>query len=102
MGMAGSERKTYHHVELHLRSLEVSEIIYYKVNAERERCGSLPLWFDADFGNVNVNERYSPALFCQPDCVSPTARCRGYCILVRHCMTGLWIYILVLFSFAAQ
>src|SRR4029077_3246126 len=59
----------HHHfepcVELGLRSLEVSEIIYYKVNVGRERSGILPRLFDSGLGNVN--ERDFPTLFCQPD-----------------------------------
>jgi len=70
-------KRSPHHVKLDLRSLEVSEIIHYKVDAGRERRGSLPRLFDVDFENVNVNvnvtERYFPALFCQPDLVSPGA-----------------------------
>src|ERR1700693_6534051 len=46
----------HHHfeprVELGLRSLEVSEIIYCKVNVGRERSGILPRLFDSGLGHL--------------------------------------------------
>ena len=50
-----------------MRSLEASEIIYYKVDVGRERPGILPCLFDSGFGNID--ERNLPALLRQPDCV---------------------------------
>ena len=65
------EKKHDHEIELSLRSLVASEIIYYKVDARCDGCGVLPSLFNRDFGNIN--ERDFPALFCQPDGVSPGA-----------------------------
>src|ERR1039457_4899273 len=54
--------------KLGLRSLEVGEIIYYKVDVGRERAGILTRLFDSSFGNIN--ERNFPALLRQPDRVA--------------------------------
>lgn len=65
------EKKDDREIEPSLRSLVVSEIIYYKVDVGCDGCGVLPSLFDRDFGNIN--ERDFPALFCQPDGVPPSA-----------------------------
>jgi hypothetical protein len=66
----------HHHLKSHfdsylaprLPSLEVSEIIYYKANAGRERPGILLCLFDS--GLRDINEGHFPPLLRQPDCVA--------------------------------
>jgi len=59
----------HHHIEsmfkVRLRSLEVGEIIYYKVNVGRERSGILLGLLDSGLGDIDESD--FPALLRQPD-----------------------------------
>src|SRR5271157_4147024 len=59
--------------KLDLRSLEVSEIIYYKVNVGRERPGILPRLFDSGLGDIDEGD--IPALLDHPDGVPSGSSC---------------------------